>query len=258
VTNVVVKSAEQLKTDLEGLINKLRGESKLPLLTAHPGLQAVASGHAADMTAKGFLAYDHPGCLGVAGRVRELGYRGRFFPAITKGPTTAEAVFKLFTDSPGHRKNLLDAEFRDVAIFAQDGVWVLLLGAPAPTAGSDLRSDLLRLVNSQRAASAVPPMALSSLLSQVSQDYAQDMVRRSFFAYTNPEGKGPDALARSDGFPGRVFPSLARGATQPEVALKAWLQSPQTRVALLDPQFTLLGIGMVDANWVLLLGAATL
>jgi uncharacterized protein YkwD len=209
------------------------------------------------MAAKNFLAYDYPGCPGIAGRVRELGYRGRFFPAITKGPTTAEAVFKLFADSPGHRKNLVDPEFRDVAIVGKDGVWVLLLGAPAPEVGSDLRGELLRLINAQRTASSVAPMSQSSLLNHVAQDYAQDMVRRTFFAYTNPEGKGPDALARSDGFPGQVFPSLARGASAPEVALAAWLKSAPTRTALLDPNFSLVGVGMSEAHWVLLLGSAT-
>jgi uncharacterized protein YkwD len=163
---------------------------------------------------------------------------------------------KLFLGSEGHRKNLLDAEFRDLGIAVKDNHWVLLLGAPQLEASTDVRAEMLRLLNTQRAAANSPPLALSSLLNSVAQDYAQDMVRRDFFGFTNPEGKGPDALAKTDGFPGQVLPSLVRGASTAEGALSAWLKSPQSRASLLEPQFTLLGLGVAESRWLLLLGTA--
>ena len=134
---------------------------------------------------------------------------------------------------------------------------MILIGAPPAEASGDLRADLLRLLNAQRTASLVPALSLSSLLNHVAQDYAQDMVRRDFFSFTNPEGKGPDALAKSDGFPGNILPSIARGANAPESALAAWMKSPQTRMSLLDPQYSVLGVGVAESRWVLLLGTAS-
>jgi len=222
-----------------------------------PMLEQIVEGHVADMVGKNFLAYEQAGSLGIAARIKDSGYRGRTFPAITKGQTHAAAVFKLFLSSEGHRKNLLDPEFRELGVAVKDSVWMILIGAPPAEASGDLRADLLRLLNAQRTASLVPALSLSSLLNHVAQDYAQDMVRRDFFSFTNPEGKGPDALAKSDGFPGNILPSIARGANAPESALAAWMKSPQTRMSLLDPQYSVLGVGVAESRWVLLLGTAS-
>ncbi len=164
---------------------------------------------------------------------------------------------RLFMNSEGHRKNLLDPEFRDFGVAAKDGAFVIMLGAPLPEANPDLRATLLGLINAQRAASSAPPLALSSLLNSVAQDYAQDMVRRDFFGFNNPEGKGPDVLAKHDGFPGTVVPSIARGATTPETTLAAWMKNPGNRMNILDAKFALVGIGVAESRWVLLLGTAS-
>lgn len=254
---VVQKSASELKSDLGSLVNVQRGDAKAPPLRWNPTLEQIVEGHAADMAAKNFLAYEHPGVLGITGRIKESGYKGRVFPAITKGQTSADAVLKLFLGSEGHRKNLLDPQFRDFAIASKDGAWVLLLGAPNAEAGPEVRGELLKLINAQRAASSAPALAQSSLLNSVAQDFAHDMARRDFFAFTNPEGKGPDALAKGDGFPGKVMPAIAKGASTPEAVLAGWMKSPQNRASLLDPQYTLIGIGVAETRWVLLLGTAS-
>lgn len=250
------KDPTELGNELFALLNEQRAAAKTVSLKSHPGLAQVVQGHAADMAAKNFLAYEHPGVPGIAARVKDSGYRGRVFPAITKGQRTADAVVKLFLGSEGHRKNILDPQFKDFAIAVKDDAWVLILGAPQAEAGFDLRADFLRLINGQRAANNAPALSQSSLLNHVAQDYAQDMARRDYFGFTNPEGKGPDALAKMDGFPGRVLPSLARGASTPEAALNAWLSSAQSRESLLSPTYSVMGIGVADSRWVLLLGTA--
>lgn len=250
------KAPAELKADLSKQIAEQRTLAKLPPFREHPLLQAIVEGHAADMVAKNFLAYEHPGVPGIPGRVKESGYKGRIFPAITKGQGSAEAVMKLFLGSDGHKKNLLDPEFRDIGLAVRDEYWVLLVGAPQAESGSDLRGEVMRLLNAQRATVSAPALAQSSLLNAIAQDYAQDMARRDFFGFTNPEGKGPHDLAKSDGFLGQVLPSLLRGASTPDGAVSAWLKSPQSRASLLDPQYTLFGIGLADARWILLLGTA--
>ena len=257
---IAEKPPEKTPVELRGELTKLlaseRANAKLPVLRENPFFQQIVEGHAADMAAKNFLAYEYPGVPGIPGRVKEAGYKGRFFPAITKGQGSADAVMKLFLGSEGHKKNLLDPEFRDFGIAVRDGYWVILLGAPQVEASVDLRTDMLRMLNAERATVNAPPLALSSLLNAVAQDYAQDMARRNFFGFQNPEGKGPDALAKTDGFPGQVLPSLVRGAASVEGALGAWLKGPQSRASLLDPQYSLMGVGLADARWILLLGTA--
>lgn len=250
------KSDGELEVDLLAQLNAQRTAANLPPLRSVPGLKTAAEGHANDMAEKGFMAYEHPGCRGINGWLKEAGYKGRTFPAITKGPTTAEAVVKVFLQSAGHRKQLLDGEFRDVGIGIKKAHWTVVLAAPQVEASTEVRGDFVKLLNAQRAASGAPPVQLSLLLNAVAQHFAEDMVKRDFFAYTNPDGKTPDALVRAEGFSGSTAVALAKGVSSPEGAVGAWLKNPQNAKNLLDPQFTRLGVGVAEARWVLILGSA--
>lgn len=250
------KPETELESDLLTAFNSQRSAAGLPPFRTVPSLQKAAVGHSTDMNDKGFLAYEHPEARGVLGWIKEVGYKGRTFPAVTKGPTNADAVLKIFLGSAGHKQQLLNGELRELGIGIKNGHWTVILAAPQVQANGSVRDEFLGHLNSQRAASNAPKAEVSLLLNAVAQHFVEDMVGRDFFAFSNPEGQTPDALVRKEGFAGSLGVALVRGPSTPEGALTAWLKNPQNRQTLLDPRFVRIGLGVAEGRWLLILGSA--
>jgi uncharacterized protein YkwD len=250
------KPETELEADLLTCFNAQRTAAQLPPFRISPALQKAAVGHSTDMNDKGFLAYEHAETRGIAGWLKEVGYKGRTFPAVTKGPTNADAVLKIFLGSAGHKQQLLNGELRELGVGIKNGHWTVILAAPQVEAGGAVRDEFCKHINAQRAASSAPPLEGSLLLNAVAQHFVEDMVKRDFFAFTNPDGQTPDALVRKEGFAGSLGVALVRGPSSPEGALGAWLKNPQNRQTLLDARFGRLGLGVADGRWLLILGSA--
>lgn len=249
-----VSTTESTSARVLELINAARTTAKVPPLSQNPLLSQAAEAHAGDMAATGQLGFEVAGKPGIAARIQQLGYKGKFFPAVTKGQAQPEGVVQLLLGSAAHRRQLLEPEFRELGVAVSKAHWALVLGAPPAESSADVLGTLLRLINAQRAASSVSPLALSPLLSKVAQDFAVDMGRRSFFGFSDPDGNSPDVLAHKAGFAGPATPAILRGYVLPEAALDAWMKSPQNRLNLLDPSNVHVGIGVAESRWVLILG----
>ena len=150
------KPETELESDLLTAFNSQRSADGLPPFRTVPSLQKAAVGHSTDMNDKGFMAYEHPEARGVLGWIKEVGYRGRTFPAVTKGPTNADAVLKIFLGSAGHKQQLLNGELRDLGIGIKNGHWTVIPAAPQVEANGSVRDEFLGHLNSQRAASNAP------------------------------------------------------------------------------------------------------
>jgi uncharacterized protein YkwD len=251
-----VNTNTDLQTRVLVLLNEHRQLIKVSALSLNPGLSAAAAAHSQDMADKDFFAFEQPGRLGIAGHLKQSGYRGRTLPAITMGQTSADAVVQLLLGNASHRRNLLDGDNRDLGVGVTRSRWTLVLGTPTAEASPELRSQLLGLINAQRALSTAPPLQLAALLCTVAQSYAEDMAKRNYFAFATPEGEAVTAQVQRAGFALRTVPALLKGYSSAEAALDTWMKSPQNRQNLLDPQLGQLGIGVADSRWVLLLGAA--
>ena len=253
-TAASVNSSSELQERVLALLNEHRQLIKVPALRLNPALTAAAAAHSQDMADKDFFAFEQPQRLGIAGHLTQSGYRGRTLPAITMGQTTADAVVQLLLGNASHRRNLLDADNRDIGVGVTRSRWTLVLGTPTAEASDELRRQLLSLLNVQRTLSTAPPVQLSSPLCAVAQSYAEDMAKRNYFAFSTPEGEALTTQAQRAGFGGRTVPALVKGYSSAEAALDTWMKSPQNRQNLLDPQLVQLGIGVADSRWVLLLG----
>ena len=251
---IAVNTSAELQARVLTLLNDNRQLIKAAPLSLNPALNAAAAAHSLDMADKDFFAFEQPGRLGIAGHLKQSGYRGRTLPAITMGQTTADAVVQLLLGHANHRRNLLDPENRDLGVGVTRSRWTLILGVPPAEVSTEVRSHLLTLLNAQRALSTAPPLQLSPLLGAVAQSYAEDMAKRSYFAFATPEGEALTTQAQRGGFTGRLIPALVKGYSSAEAALDTWMKSPQNRQNLLDPQMVHLGVGVADSRWVLLLG----
>jgi uncharacterized protein YkwD len=136
----------------------------------------------------------------------------------------------------------------------------------APCAGADLVPDAgnlaqvgqatLCLLNDERAAAGLRPLAFSAALTQPSAAYSTRMVSENFFAHESPDGSTLESRLTAaryiapdgDWFVGE---NLAWGqgnlATARNIAI-AWMNSPGHRHNILEPEFTEVGIGIVPGT----------
>ncbi|MFI6587758.1 CAP domain-containing protein [Embleya sp. NPDC050493] len=137
--------------------------------------------------------------------------------------------------------------------------------APAPPpVGSSFASTVLRMVNGQRVAAGLRPLATDAELVRVAGAMSRDAAtpRHADDTRTGPWGRWNPGLwahggrSRTAGIGGA---NLAFGQTSPEAVVGLWMGSPQHRANILDPRWTRTGAGVhVDdmgvPHWTLLLG----
>jgi uncharacterized protein YkwD len=124
-----------------------------------------------------------------------------------------------------------------------------------PSAGNlaQVGQATLCLLNDERAAAGLRPLAYSAALTQPSAAYSTRMVSENFFAHESPDGSTLESRLTAaryiapdgDWFVGE---NLAWGqgnlATARSIAI-AWMNSPGHRHNILEPEFTEVGIGIV-------------
>jgi uncharacterized protein YkwD len=129
-----------LETGLLGKINALRAGRGLARLRLHDRLRAAALEHSREMARRGFFSHRSPGGSTFAQRVqRHYGPAGyRYWSAgenliWSSGPLAPSMVVDSWLQSPGHRKVLLEASWREVGIGA-----VEVTAAPGVYDGMDV------------------------------------------------------------------------------------------------------------------------
>ena len=132
-----------------------------------------------------------------------------------------------------------------------------------PPALPQLRTTIVQLVNEIRIGHGLKPLTYHSLLEQSAQGYAEKMAKQGFFAHVSPEGETLKDRVGRTGYYDRSFSvdclcvkgyslgeNLARGQKTPDEAVKAWMDSPSHRAAILNPDYTDIGIGASAGYWV--------
>lgn len=220
----------------------------LPLRDS-PVLTQVAQQQAEEMARRGLRS---PAAKAISERLREVGYSAHdwreYFSVEDNAPQDLWATLK----------GTLNGHFRDLGVgtAAAGGFTfrVFLFGwhqgdyFAAATAGLGDRdrvaAEMLLRVNDVRRRSGLPPLAPNPLLDRVSQEHAEDMLRRSYFGHRTPEGLGPSDRAQEDGYRSGIGENLVEQRFSVEEALAAWIGSPGHRRNILDPACRELGLGL--------------
>jgi uncharacterized protein YkwD len=139
---------------------------------------------------------------------------------------------------------------------------VMPAGASAACSGSDVQptpenldqvaATTLCLVNEQRSANGLNPLAAQDELAQASLDYSQLMVDEQFFAHESPEGSVLTQRLTDSGYLGGdgawiVGENIAWGESylgSPGSIVAAWMNSPGHRTNILSPDYDEIGIGI--------------
>ncbi len=119
--------------------------------------------------------------------------------------------------------------------------------APSPSAAS-ARSEVLALVNQERAKVGCSPLTTSSGLTSLAQNFSEDMAARGFFDHTDPDGDTPWDRAAQAGVQGLGAENIARGQGDAQAVMDAWMNSEGHRANILNCDYKTIGIGVHEAS----------
>ncbi|MEU6114854.1 CAP domain-containing protein [Streptomyces sp. NPDC047117] len=115
---------------------------------------------------------------------------------------------------------------------------------PAPAGDSSAAARVLTLVNKERVTAGCAPLTADGGLTDLAQDFSEDMARRDFFAHTDPDGATPWDRAKTAGIADLGGENIARGQTTPEAVMDSWMNSPGHRANILNCDYRTLGVGL--------------
>jgi len=112
----------------------------------------------------------------------------------------------------------------------------------------DLEARMLQLVNAERIAAGLKPLAPDPELTEVARRHSADMFARGYFAHDTPEGLTPfDRMRAADVRFLTAGENLALAPTI-SVAHSGLMNSPGHRANILRREFGRVGIGVMDGG----------
>jgi uncharacterized protein YkwD len=255
-------SPADVRQELLVLFNRERTAAGAPPLRLDGALAPVAQESAEEVRAnEGAVPYDEKSIPLIQRRLRKAGYHAHgWHQAFAAGRGDAAALLGwIKTQYPETFGALMNPDFQELGIGISEirgmPVYTFFLAwresesFARQTAGlADLekaRAEVLARANAERAAAGLPPLALDPRLNAAAQAHAEDMLLRSYYNHSTPEGVGAAARVRKAGYPARlVAENIARGPFTVTEAMDNWMASREHRRNLLHPGFTHLGVGV--------------
>ncbi len=153
-------------------------------------------------------------------------------------------------------RTIVDQDLHDIGIYSQGSdTWLLLAAAyPAPSrAEAPLRTArVLHLVNAVRASGTrcggrefgpVPPVKLSTALTDVAYHHASDMAAHDYFEHEDLAGHTPADRVRAVGYREKlVGENIAYGPQSADEVVRGWLDSPGHCENIMDSRFAEMGV----------------
>jgi uncharacterized protein YkwD len=117
-----------------------------------------------------------------------------------------------------------------------------------PRPRPDLEARMLELVNKERVAAGLKPLAPDAELREVARSHSSDMFARGYFAHDTPEGDDPfDRMREAKVSFVTAGENLALAPTV-QVAHRGLMNSPGHRANILHKDFGRVGIGIMDGG----------
>ncbi|MEU8762384.1 CAP domain-containing protein [Streptomyces sp. NPDC048659] len=115
------------------LVNAERAKAGCGPLTSNATLVKAAQGHSDDMAARDFFDHTNPDGAGPGDRVTAAGYPWTTYGEnIAMGQSTPAQVMESWMNSPGHRANILNCDFKEIGVGVHDAggpYWTQVFGA---------------------------------------------------------------------------------------------------------------------------------
>lgn len=110
-------------------------------------------------------------------------------------------------------------------------------------------NTLIAFTNQQRVAAGLTPLVKNDELMASAQSKAQDMLAHDYWAHFAPDKTSPWDFIRAAGYTYmHAGENLAKGFTDNQSVVTAWMQSSEHRKNILDPSFQDVGIAVVQGQ----------
>ncbi len=109
-------------------------------------------------------------------------------------------------------------------------------------------SRMLELVNQERQKAGLKPLKIDMRLVDLSRKKSQDMIDNNYFGHTSPTYGTPFDALKNNGISYRYAGENLAGAPTVERAHSGLMNSPGHRANILNPNFTHIGIGIVEGG----------
>jgi len=124
-------------------------------------------------------------------------------------------------------------------------------GTAAGTNASYFASEVVRLVNEERAKAGLGPLKVHNELTRVALDKAKDLYHNNYFSHQSPTYGSPFDMMRSYGISFRsAGENIAKGQRSPQEVMNAWMNSSGHRANILSGNFTHIGVAYYNGVWV--------
>ena len=109
---------------------------------------------------------------------------------------------------------------------------------------ADFENDVIDLVNVERQARGLHPLAYDYRLAGAARDHSEDMGVQDYFSHTSLDGRTVgDRITDAGYFYNYYGENIAAGQTTPEVVINSWMSSSGHRANILNPNFCDIGVG---------------
>ncbi|GIP59205.1 MULTISPECIES: CAP domain-containing protein [Paenibacillus] len=112
-------------------------------------------------------------------------------------------------------------------------------------------AKVVALVNVERKNAGLKPLVVHTNLTKMAKDKAIDMYKNKYFSHTSPKYGSPfdmmDAYKITYLYAGE---NIAKGQKTPAEVVAAWMDSPGHKANILNPKYTLIGVGYYNGHWV--------
>jgi len=107
---------------------------------------------------------------------------------------------------------------------------------------------MVEAVNVERAKAGLKPLKVDDKIRKVARDYSIDMAKNGYFSHESLSGQSPFDRLRAGGVIFRTAGENIGLAPTYELAQIGFMNSPEHRANILDPNFRHIGIGIIDVG----------
>lgn len=119
---------------------------------------------------------------------------------------------------------------------------------PVSQPRADLESRMLQLVNKERVAAGLRPLAPDPEATEVARRHSSDMFARGYFAHEDPEGRDAFDRMRESGVQFQMAGENLALAPTVQLAHTGLMNSPGHRANIMHGGFNRVGIGIMDGG----------
>jgi uncharacterized YkwD family protein/spore coat assembly protein SafA len=123
------------------------------------------------------------------------------------------------------------------------------VNVPLYTATKSIESQVIQLVNQERAKYGLKPLKANWELSRVARIKSQDMRDRKYFSHDSPTYGSPFTMIKAFGISYRsAGENIAAGQTTAWEVMQSWMKSEGHRQNILNAGFTQIGVGYASGG----------